>query len=498
MNIELLETRIAPAAIFTYTDFDGDKVTVKTSKGTNTDLAAILTFSDLADNPRQLRLVNFTLNPAVFSGTDVSITAVKKGNGNGNADVGYINATGVNLGKVTVDGDLGEIDAGVASSQNGIKSAKIGSMGIAGNAAGGGISAESKIKGGAKSFVIKGDIRAQSLAFEGGKTDLVMIGGSVIGSSNLNSGSIISTEFSQLKKVIVGKNLIGGSGQGSGSIFSNNEGAVGTVEIKGSIYGDSGQFSGSISAGSLEKSLVRVKGNVYGSDGTDSGSIFASRPIYVGQNVMGGFGTGSGSLHSDNVTIGENLKGGIGQGSGSIIYFSDIKKITIGGDVIGRNGNSGIILARGSTVITQGKLAIESVVIKGSMISSAIKAGYDSDGSPGNGDASIGKVTIGRDFIASDIVSGVVDLGVPGFGSGDTLIASGNNPTIIAKISSVIIKGRVAGEPNNNPITKFHAITSQQIDLVKIGSYQFKGNPASSETVPILTVNGDFRIAEAF
>lgn len=40
--IEGLETRIAPAAIFTFTDADGDLVTVETSKGTNTELNAAI------------------------------------------------------------------------------------------------------------------------------------------------------------------------------------------------------------------------------------------------------------------------------------------------------------------------------------------------------------------------------------------------------------------------------------------------------------------------
>ena len=41
-QIEWLEARIAPAAVFTYADVDGDLVTVKTSKGTNDDLKSIV------------------------------------------------------------------------------------------------------------------------------------------------------------------------------------------------------------------------------------------------------------------------------------------------------------------------------------------------------------------------------------------------------------------------------------------------------------------------
>ena len=38
--VELLESRIAPAAIYHFTDVDGDLVTIKTSKGTDAQLAA--------------------------------------------------------------------------------------------------------------------------------------------------------------------------------------------------------------------------------------------------------------------------------------------------------------------------------------------------------------------------------------------------------------------------------------------------------------------------
>ena len=36
-TIEVIEARIAPAAVFTLTDVDGDRVTIATSKGTNAD-----------------------------------------------------------------------------------------------------------------------------------------------------------------------------------------------------------------------------------------------------------------------------------------------------------------------------------------------------------------------------------------------------------------------------------------------------------------------------
>ena len=56
-SIEILESRIAPAAI-TFTDFDGDRVKITVSKGTSADIRAAAHISggqllelDLASNP---------------------------------------------------------------------------------------------------------------------------------------------------------------------------------------------------------------------------------------------------------------------------------------------------------------------------------------------------------------------------------------------------------------------------------------------------------------
>src|SRR4051812_10084595 len=73
-SIEILEARIAPAAMFTYTDVDGDLVTVKASKVTQAQLdaqqGAVIAFKGGLGN----QMGNFTL-PAAFDGADISFTA---------------------------------------------------------------------------------------------------------------------------------------------------------------------------------------------------------------------------------------------------------------------------------------------------------------------------------------------------------------------------------------------------------------------------------------
>jgi hypothetical protein len=48
--IEPLEARIAPAAVVMITDLDGDKVAIKTNKGTVEQLTAALTLSGMGLN----------------------------------------------------------------------------------------------------------------------------------------------------------------------------------------------------------------------------------------------------------------------------------------------------------------------------------------------------------------------------------------------------------------------------------------------------------------
>jgi hypothetical protein len=83
MNIEPLESRIAPAAIFvngttaTYTDVDGDLVTVKFSKVVLTELngsVVLLTSAVGALGAEQLRTIDLPA-AANAAGTNISVSA---------------------------------------------------------------------------------------------------------------------------------------------------------------------------------------------------------------------------------------------------------------------------------------------------------------------------------------------------------------------------------------------------------------------------------------
>src|SRR5260221_8719874 len=124
-RIEALEARIAPASMLTYTDVDGDIVRISASKG-------MLAAGDLAfvGGGTSGVLKTLTLNGA-FEEADITIAVTKiASNGDGAANVGYINAAGVDLGTVTVKGNLDEITAGSGAAANAIKALDVHSMGV--------------------------------------------------------------------------------------------------------------------------------------------------------------------------------------------------------------------------------------------------------------------------------------------------------------------------------------------------------------------------------
>lgn len=148
MKIEPLELRIAPAAIFinattaTYLDVDGDQVTVKFSKPILTPAnAASVLITATAGMGEQLRTIDLTIaglpSPA---GTNLSITAkpqdlapvdgIPDKSGDGQANVGWLTASGIDLGVVSIAGDVGRINYG-ANSPNvpAIKSLTVRSLG---------------------------------------------------------------------------------------------------------------------------------------------------------------------------------------------------------------------------------------------------------------------------------------------------------------------------------------------------------------------------------
>ena len=131
-----VSTAIAPivtlvnATTATYRDVDGDLVTIQVSRG-------VLGISDFALRPEgtvggaQLVAVNFADDGAEFQDANLTITAARSAaGGDGRVNVGRIEASGVDLGTVVIEGDLSQISAGDANHATpGIDTLRTGSMG---------------------------------------------------------------------------------------------------------------------------------------------------------------------------------------------------------------------------------------------------------------------------------------------------------------------------------------------------------------------------------
>jgi hypothetical protein len=418
--IELLESRIAPAATFvnattaTYTDTDGDHVTVKFTQPilTKANVSAVLGMSG-----SQLQQVNVASGNGVHNGLGISITAQTVGGGDDHVSVGWIKATGFDLGKVTVDGDLDEVTAGDSNSSTlalknlevrsfGQHSTTIGATAVTvsvdggiglmnvvkdvigadisasagGTAAngtigsihiGGSLVGENTVNAG--TIRATGDIGTISIGNNiqcgtamdtgeikaGGNIHSIHIGGSLIGGNTTRTGVIIAEQ--NLDNVFIGKNMAGGLGDMSGSIVMGGSGLaseLGHVIIGGSLNGLSGSRSGAICTDASAKDVtignVSVKVGIIGGSNTYTGGIF---------NPLGDIG---------KIKVGFNLVGGSHADSGDISSTGNIGSVTIGNALIGGNANySGRIVANGESS-TIGSIRIHADLVGGNATDTGI------------------------------------------------------------------------------------------------------------------------------
>ncbi|MGB8169285.1 MAG: hypothetical protein WCF18_17435 [Chthoniobacteraceae bacterium] len=364
MRIEPLEARIAPAVFFTVADVDGDLVTISISKGRPPSAVfqgdANLDFSPdgpfvLLGGGRSLRL-ELQGNP-VFNGANIIITAKPqdidgdgKLDGDGRVDVGQIEASGIDLGSVTVDGNLDQIFAGSGSAdpKKGLASLKtqsLGRLGTSNGAAGLAVSVDGRL--GALNVVndVVGTlIFAKSIG-------TVSIGGSLIGNGDVDGGKILTS-------------TAGGA-----------SGAIGSITIKGNPEGGGGPNSGSIQCGGPLGS-VTIGGSVIGGVGGGSADIRGSKtigPVKIGGNLEGGLGTFSAFINATgtiaSITVGGSLLG-LKQDSGAIEGGGAIGPIKIGGSVIGAQ-----VEFSGASVVNSGSIQaggdIASIRIGGSLVGGA-------------------------------------------------------------------------------------------------------------------------------
>ena len=546
MNIEPLESRIAPAAVFIFTDVDGDAVTIATSKGTNADLAAIVTVEN-AGVGKELQRIDFSLNAGVFALTNLTVTAKHTAvGGDGLVNVGFIDAsttdggTALDLGTISIRGDLGRIEAGDASTgTTAVKGLSVQSMGEFGTStqqAGGGII--SILNGALSSLKVAGNMRDAALVASGGidgKIGSVTVGGSIIHGfiqslgamglvkigGNIEGGDLSGTgiisSITTLAGVTVGGSILGGSGVLDTGLIAST-GAMGPVKIGGNIVGGEGGRSGRITSDATVASIT-LGGSLLGGPGSESGQIEVAGAIglikIVG-NIEGGPHNDPGMLRQTgyiesarigSLFVGGSIIAGTNSGTGTLVdsgavrVNDDIGAITIKGSLVGNATNPVLITARGqATPGATSDVAIKSLTVVGRVEFTDILAGYPIGNPPfaTNADAQIGAVVVG-DWIASNLVAGVQDDANPArnafFGDGNDQKITGGTDTAarISKIASITIKGAARGTLGGSD---HYGFVAQEIGTFKIGATSFLLAPGIDLTGLPVGLTGDLRMRE--
>jgi len=418
-TLEPLEGRIAPATLISpttvmFSDIDGDIVTVKFNKplfDLATDVSrlasanAVLKFSaGMVDtvsktftpsNPgQQLQLIDLLAarsvnNVNVATGTTITVSVVKGASGDGFTNVGYIHAfeaagtnsaaRGVNLGAVTIAGDLGQIDAGTLSAPAGLASLKVKSLGVADPATtqpavnattlASSRTTVSNIFGALGPVTIaddlRGTLRAQNNNQFFGTMNGITISGSLRGGAAEDSGSIISD--ANIGAIVIGNTLdegiFGGAGENSGTIRAGGAfpGRITSLTVSGDIDAGVGPGSGVVSA---KTSIGAVK------IGRDIDAVTAGATV----------GAGAGGVISEgtiaSVTIVGALKGGETALTGFVTSGSDIGAIKAAAIAGNKGTNSGSISSGGKIA----SLTVTTNIMAGDGFGSAsITSGTDLD-----------------------------------------------------------------------------------------------------------------------
>lgn len=457
--VESLEPRIAPAAVLTFPDVDGDVVKITSSKGSNAALEAAV--STAADGMGfKINLIDLSKNP-VFNGTSLKVVATTPagGAGDGLVKVDRIDAAddmadnkdfGLNLGAIVVDGELRDIDAGKGTPGSKVAAIKVQST------------ADARIwtlGASVGSVVVQDDLRGSELNIAGSLGKL-QIGGSLIGEASFETGYISVT--GKIGSIRIGENWQGGSEDRAGSIKADR---VGSITVGGDILGGAGTFSGRLDTQTIGP--VKVMGDVKGGTGQYSGSLHAGetiKSIFIGGNIIG-VGKNTAVVNA----LGSFTKSKIGSVRimGSIVGGADfsgivegeggIAKLRVGGDV---KGGAGIFA--GSVRVGN----CETAVIAGSLIGGTA----NSSGTLSGG--AIGSLTIGKDVLGGS-VSGAASLMSAGsitfakIGAleiGGSLVAGTDNSTgtleksgvvlAVQSIGSVHIGGDLTGKTGMGGITR--------------------------------------------
>src|SRR5262245_2779774 len=255
LSVETLEPRHAPASVLTFTDVDGDRVRITSSTGDlNAPLVAVTAPAGVGVQLRMLRLTG-----PDFHNADLTTSVTRGLGGDGLVHIGRIVAG--DLGRVTIQGDLGAIDCGDADTATpATRLLQVDSMGRFGVATQGGGDLTSHVNGTVVALHVARDV----------------VGTELLVTDTPNHRDIIGS-------LVIGGSLIGGNTDRSGFIRA---GRIDAVRIGGSLVGGGGLNSGVITAPEIRS--IRIVGDMTGGPVSANGSLFGGLGnVWVGGNVSG-------------------------------------------------------------------------------------------------------------------------------------------------------------------------------------------------------------------
>lgn len=350
----------------TFTDVDGDLVTVKTTVGQFAANGSDFTFASTGDNRQALQKL---VLGGSFTGANISITAKPTANGgNGFVNVGFLDATGVDLGTVVIGGDLGQIKAGTVggnASVPGVKSLTVQSLGLLNSSV-----LLSSIEGALPTLTIKGDLRA-SLEVNGA-TDGKLGTASIGGTFTTNSTSVVLRTGTGIGSLKIGGDIRNSFG---GTVSITTGGPIGSLQVLGGIAGIStsntvlitsfGQITQPASGldiaigklmvgGSAEFLIVRAGDAATDNADASIGSITVGGD-WIGSTVQAGTNTGPDGRIGTNDDV--KFSGGATRDQANI--FSQIGSFTVKGQALGTLSSSndmfGVVAERIGTAKVGGR-----------------------------------------------------------------------------------------------------------------------------------------------
>ncbi len=399
----------------TTTDPDGNVVTITSPSGG-------LTRDNLAFNVDGT-LHAIILTGSAFNGMNLVITAVDSDGVEVMVDVPLIDATGTDLGKVKISGNLGMIIAGDGDLKKpAIKSLTVGSLGTDDPVTDPMLS---EIRGSIDQFTVLGDVRGAAVNVTG-KLGKLVIGGNLEGEAG--TGAAILASLS------AGGSMVRAATSGGTPVGAFTAGSIGSFTVKKDMNGGSVASAGNVAS-------VNVGGDVHG------GAVAAAGKI----KVVKVFGTIDSDDPDKPAVVAAFGRTAAGKSSGS--FAIDALKV---------NGNveNALILLGYETVDSSGQT---NYVAK-------------------NSDGSVGKVTIGGNWISTSLVAGVFDQTGDGFGRNDTTITGDTTSKVFARIASIVIKGTATG---SSTAGEHYGITAQKIAKLSINNKKVVLNRLAKDNIAL-------------